>query len=180
MLTVLQKTGKTKYKKPSIVWLCKCDCGTIKEVSAAELACCKSCGCLRTKSMATFGERNKGRSPPCTLPPGESTLRTLYACYKKSAKKRSYLWDIEPKDFRRLIAEPCHYCGSPPSQVCKDRHRIEGNITYNGIDRVDNTKGYTTENSVPCCYICNRAKDTMTKETFANWIRRVYHKVCFE
>lgn len=36
---------------------------------------------------------------------------------------------------------------------------------YNGIDRLDNTKGYTPENSVACCKHCNSLKgDRLTPE----------------
>jgi hypothetical protein len=36
-------------------------------------------------------------------------------------------------------------------------------IEYNGIDRVDNEKGYLVENCVPCCFTCNSLKKSVTK-----------------
>lgn len=39
-------------------------------------------------------------------------------------------------------------------------------LTYNGIDRLDNSKGYTIDNSVACCSKCNIAKGTDTKEEY--------------
>jgi len=42
-----------------------------------------------------------------------------------------------------------------------------------GVDRVDNTKGYTKENCVPCCKICNRLKSDLTKEEFEEYQKRV-------
>lgn len=173
MLEVLYKTNKKKYAKGSAVWLCKCDCGNTKELSSAELSHARSCGCIRQKNMETFGQRNKGKSPVCTLPLGESARRSLYAIYKKSAKKRNIPFSLFEPEFRTLISGNCHYCGSLPSQVHKDRHRANGDILYNGIDRTDNTVGYTTINCVPCCKICNRAKDTMTQADFFAWVKRV-------
>jgi hypothetical protein len=38
---------------------------------------------------------------------------------------------------------------------------------------VDNTKGYTKENCVPCCKICNRLKSDLTKEEFEEYQKRV-------
>ena len=62
----------------------------------------------------------------------------------------------------------------PRSSTRKEsRRRGNGDYTYNGIDRVDNTRGYTLDNVVPCCFKCNRAKDTMTKEEFLEWVGRV-------
>jgi hypothetical protein len=43
------------------------------------------------------------------------------------------------------VSLPCHYC--------------EGDIGFNiGLDRKDNTVGYSYENVVPCCGICNSTK----------------------
>jgi 5-methylcytosine-specific restriction endonuclease McrA len=171
ILKVLHKTGTTKYKKPSIVYLCECECGVRKEYSAAELSCVKSCGCLRKKNLETFGDRNKGNQPVTTLPPGESTYRTLLARYKQSAKKRRIDFNLDEETFRKTTKMDCYYCGSSPNAVLKDRHRSEGDITYNGIDRVDNEKSYSENNIVPCCSRCNRAKDTMTLTEYKEWLR---------
>ena len=35
--------------------------------------------------------------------------------------------------------------------------------------------GYIKSNCVPCCYICNRAKNILSREDFLNWIKRVYN-----
>lgn len=50
-----------------------------------------------------------------------------------------------------------------------------GAYTYNGIDRVDNNKGYTITNSVPCCKDCNFAKRDMTHDEFIAWVTRVFN-----
>lgn len=43
-----------------------------------------------------------------------------------------------------IVSKPCIYCG--------DTNRI-------GCDRIDNTKGHTKDNVVPCCYECNCARN---------------------
>lgn len=43
--------------------------------------------------------------------------------------------------------------------------------TYNGIDRVNNDIGYIKNNCIPCCKICNRAKNSMSYDDFLNWIK---------
>jgi hypothetical protein len=45
----------------------------------------------------------------------------------------------------------------------------------NGIDRVDNTKGYSVDNCVPCCRRCNVAKADMTPDQFLGWASLVAH-----
>lgn len=37
---------------------------------------------------------------------------------------------------------------------------------YNGVDRVDNTKGYTLENCVTCCAEANYAKRALSYADF--------------
>lgn len=48
-------------------------------------------------------------------------------------------WMVE-----NILTKPCVYCG--------DTHRI-------GCDRIDNTKGHTKDNVVPCCIECNTARN---------------------
>ena len=73
--------------------------------------------------------------------------------YKFNAKKRGYGWALKDTTVYELFKQPCHYCG------------ITDKI---GIDRVDNSKGYTIENAVPCCSPCNKMKGTMLVEEFKN------------
>lgn len=44
---------------------------------------------------------------------------------------------------------------------------------YNGIDRMDNSKGYVDGNVLPCCSICNHAKHVMNYDDFISWINRI-------
>ena len=51
-LTILEDSGKRKLKTgggPRIIWLCRCDCGNLKEVFTSRLTSgtTRSCGCLR-------------------------------------------------------------------------------------------------------------------------------------
>ena len=73
-------------------------------------------------------------------------LKKYFKQYISGALKRNYAMDLQFDDFEELVKKPCYYCD----------YKIDDEI--NGIDRVDNTKGYTKENCVPCCEICNRIK----------------------
>lgn len=56
----------------------------------------------------------------------------------------------------------------------KSRERMNGEFISNGIDRIDNNRGYVKENCVPCCKTCNYAKRKMDLLTFKEWARRLY------
>jgi hypothetical protein len=66
--------------------------------------------------------------------------------YVKGAYERGYSMELQFEDFKEMVLKPCYYCTS----------RKENEV--NGIDRVDNSKGYTKENCVSCCQTCNRMK----------------------
>lgn len=69
-----------------------------------------------------------------------------YKDYILSASKRGYCMELQFDDFKILVVSPCYYCKSQKENE------------LNGIDRVDNSKGYTKENCVACCEVCNRMK----------------------
>jgi hypothetical protein len=80
-------------------------------------------------------------------------------------------------ELHSLITSNCHYCGALPSNAMKDtRNKDKTPFIYNGIDRVDNTLGYTLLNSVSCCKRCNIAKNDMTYNDFINLCKRIANK----
>jgi len=103
----------------------------------------------RAKKLA----REYTRAHRCT-PKGmlSSTLR--------NAKKRSLVFELTLEDFIQFFWEkPCHYCGE--TNECS------------GVDRVDNSLGYTLVNSVPCCKTCNLMKYHYTADTFLSKCRQI-------
>lgn len=92
--------------------------------------------------------------------------------YMGHALRRGYDWLLSREDAECLIARDCFYCGGKPSNTKITKNTIKP-FKYNGIDRVDNTKGYSSSNVVPCCRVCNRAKETMTTAEFFDWAERL-------
>lgn len=155
------------YDKAKSLWMCQCECGNITYVRSNQLAKgkIKSCGCLFR------GPRFSKRKP------NNQTLKmTLFKRYKASAKIRKKEFNISEDVFEKLIMNNCHYCGSIPLSYHKRFINYDKNFRYNGIDRIDNTKGYIDGNCVTCCEICNKAKSEMSVEDFKNWIKRIYDK----
>lgn len=109
----------------------------------------------------------------------EMRLSYLMNLKKKTATKRGLEWSLSLEQFEKLVFSNCHYTGRPPSttvNVFKNMslhadHLEHGIITYNGIDRVDPSKGYTIDNCVPCCYDANSAKMAMTADQFKAFIK---------
>jgi 5-methylcytosine-specific restriction endonuclease McrA len=97
----------------------------------------------------------------------------IYTQYKSKCRRRGLTFNLDKDYFIKLLKDNCAYCGNPPSNVLK-ASEYTGTALYNGIDRVDNSRGYEIDNVVACCETCNRAKLKMTKEEFLSWIDRVY------
>jgi len=82
----------------------------------------------------------------------------IYRRYKRGAADRGYTFNLTKQQFELLINKDCAYCGKAPNK-------------YNGVDRVDNSQGYTYENVVPCCSICNLMKRSLTVHGFIQHVR---------
>lgn len=106
--------------------------------------------------------------------PGHAAITRLMATYRWNARVKGIPFDLPREFFSVIVQLPCHYCGAPPAAIKRGKD-IWSPLTYNGIDRVDNLLGYTTENSVPCCKMCNTAKQAHTLEEFLDWVQRIYH-----
>lgn len=150
-------------------WKCKCICGVIKTLRSSWLTTggSKSCGCKKFESMAKTN----------TLPNNKSQKNRILRTYKGHATSRNLEFKLTNKEFEELIVKECHYCGIQPSNIKNPESTNKyGNITpfrYNGIDRVDSSVGYTIENCVPCCKLCNRSKGELPLNEWIEWIGRL-------
>ena len=168
-LTVLGR-AENKYQRGrnAAHWWCQCECGSEFTVAGEHLRSGKtrSCGCLQ-RDIA--GKLNR-------LPEGEAAFNAMARRTKHQARTRGLEWNLTDKQVRRLTKQPCHYCGTKPSQVYSGKN-LNGTYIYNGLDRTDNTKGYTIDNVVPCCGTCNHAKSVMTIKEFGLWVERLYARL---
>jgi hypothetical protein len=90
------------------------------------------------------------------------TTNGKYMASRFTAKKRGLDFTLTLQEFEKLILNDCCYwCGGPLPK------------TRGGLDRMDNTKGYTPENSIPCCWICNVMKGSMTSEEFIEQCKKI-------
>jgi hypothetical protein len=84
--------------------------------------------------------------------------------YRAQAKARGLSFKLTRKRFDALVLDSCFYCGLPPNPI-------------NGIDRVDNTRGYSINNVVTACKQCNWAKVDLTQRDFISWVKRVAERL---
>lgn len=164
ILTVLRRAGTYIQRNGHTVpkWLVRCDCGKEKVVIHLTAKNIKhhSCGCTNWNQ----------------LPSGVAAMNDLYSKIRAGARKRKYCWELTKEQFREITSSNCSYCGIKPSQVCRAIGAKSDDYIYNGIDRVDNSKGYTIDNVVPCCGRCNGAKSVYSIDEFKEWISVVYHR----
>lgn len=163
-LTVISKTENIGRR---IAWICICDCGREKTVIGEGLTQGKtrSCGCLRDDTEI-IDRRNGIHST------ADSCAYQVYKSYQHNAKLRTRNFSLAFDDFKRLTSSDCFYCGTPPKQIFKGTKNGESYF-YNGIDRKNNAVGYEIENCIPCCSLCNTAKNTTTYEDFISWLDRI-------
>lgn len=145
---------------------CKCDCGKETLVRNSTLKNkVRSCGCLGRENLVKV---NKLR----TIPDNHAIKTELYLEYKRTDKRSRYLeFNLEREEFVKFITSNCYYCGIEPNTRKVKRGQV---FMWNGIDRIDSSKGYTKENCVTCCKDCNRAKWQMSQEEFKLFIKRAY------
>lgn len=157
-LVVIERAGSIRKHA---AWLCECDCGNKTIVSGVPLrdGRTQSCGCIKEEWLGK-------------LPEGEAAFHSLLDNYKRNAEKRDISFDLSEEEFRALTEQDCHYCGSHPLAIHKSSG-CNGSYIYNGIDRIDNDRGYTQDNCVPCCKFCNRAKGWDSTEEFLAYLDRV-------
>lgn len=157
------------------VWKCKCSCGEYCFVRTTKLTkenpqnCCKKC------SDKKFSQNN-------ILEDYGSIKNRVYRRYKKGAKNRNYIFNLSFKYFTTLLNQDCYYCGAKPVPYDEDKFYYNGLQPFkrNGIDRKDNTKGYTIENCVSCCKQCNTIKMNLSYDDFLEKIKSIYNNLIKE
>ena len=140
---------------------CVCDCGnkSITRISCLQQGSSTSCGCLGKEKRLAANTGNTYRR----LALGVGCRNRLFSRYGKDAERRGLSFNLSVERFAELTASNCFYCDRKPASSLKAAHGY-GAYIYNGIDRVDNSLGYTVENCVPCCKNCNAIKNGITKE----------------
>lgn len=171
-LTVLKVLPINNYKE--ITYLCECVCGKEVNVKPWSLASknTQSCGCLVSEISSIIGKNN-------VLKNGNSSENRVYNSYRKAAKNRNYTFELTKEECKKYFSSNCYYCNDAPKRTTKLSSTLSPSFTFNGIDRLDNLKGYTLNNCVSCCTECNKAKGVMSANQFKEWVKKVYQNFIY-
>lgn len=150
-------------------WEYVCDCGKTGIATIQQIQKFKSCGCAGTEYRSL---RMKGIN---TKSNGIAAKNSIYNSYVQRSRKKKIQFAIAKEEFYELIGSNCHYCGCSPRNTTDTlgQKTMNGHINYNGLDRVNNNLGYTLDNIVTCCEICNKAKRDLTYTEFMEWIQQI-------
>lgn len=170
-LTILRRVeSKLRPDKKGYIQMIEvgCECGNKKIIQTTNVTHGKtlSCGCLR-KDPAYFNSK---------YAKGSTGLNRLYASYRVGSINRLLPFDLTLNQFKDITGQACHYCGSPPKHLASTGN-AHSNYIYNGIDRVNNSEGYTIDNCLPCCIFCNKAKFTKSYAEFLEWVENLADNV---
>lgn len=98
-----------------------------------------------------------------------------YGTLVANAKARNIIVEITQDKFFEIASKNCHWCDEPPSIKLPPKE-WQRSVLLSGVDRIDNHSGYTVENSVACCYNCNRAKSDLPLDKWYYWIKKIGEK----
>lgn len=152
-----QETVKSRFWR----WLCQCDCGKMVTQDVSQIL------------------RGSQRCPDCarkfvgeqiTLPNQMSAWRRHIRLTRRNARDAGRPFTLTERDVVRICTQPCAYCGQLP---CRDSL----GLVRNGIDRVDNSKGYTLDNVVTACTTCNIMKQDLSHVAFIDHIKRILNRI---
>jgi hypothetical protein len=85
---------------------------------------------------------------------------------KSRSKTSGHCWRISKKLYLKLLQNPCFYCGVSLSSE-----------TGSGLDRIDNKKGYLSDNVLPCCWWCNRVRSNVFSVKEMKLLGKVISKI---
>lgn len=157
-IIVIKEEGRNEKQS---WWRCKCSCGREEVFTRQTLN-------KEFRSACRFCQQRGGIGKYSVMTRMESFLRHIHHQYKEASKAKGRDFELEVEDFK-VILDACYYCGEKPSRRYK-----KTNIFYNGLDRMNNKKGYVKGNVVSCCWRCNKIKLDNDCNYFLDVIKKVY------
>ncbi len=161
-LSKTRERDNTQYQARSINEQLCLGCGIeikeyIKGVKGHLVQRCNSC-----YEQLRKVENERDRSSRNYNQESKNSLDDYYNEYYRNAIKRNLQYLIDRQNFKDTVMKPCYYCG----EVKENEVR--------GIDRIDSSRGYTVENIVACCSMCNTMKNEFTINDFLEKIKQIH------
>lgn len=171
--TTIQQKDRLRVK----YWFnCNCDCGNTTLVTktclVSKIGGTRSCGCSKINGWKISAAKQKGIARPfMQKPDGISIVHSSYLAYKAGSLKREIPFILPEEEFTTLTTRNCHYCNSEPKIFKKSDSFTTRKM--NGIDRINSSLGYTIDNCVPCCKICNYMKQELSEVEFYEHMEKI-------
>ena len=89
-------------------------------------------------------KKNRDQRKETALMNSDYNAKLVFDRYRIRSPKRGLVFELTLEDFKIASKKPCYYCNEKYDSI--------------GFDRLDSEIGYTVENSVPCCAMCNMMK----------------------
>jgi len=87
-------------------------------------------------------------------------IEYAFGNYKRTAELKQKVFELTKEEFIDIVNKNCEYCG-----IIQEKG-------FNGVDRLNSTIGYITDNCASCCAMCNYMKGCLDKNIF---LQRVEH-----
>lgn len=114
----------------------------------------------RVEHILTHTGKINGNSYPEAFP---NIVSGNYTSFQRNALERNLDFHLTELEFEQIVTQNCYLCGKEPGS----HHR-------NGVDRYDNSLGYTLENARPCCSTCNLLKNRFHYEDMMKKFAQIY------
>lgn len=136
-LTVVSRAENTKYGHPR--WKCRCDCGNMPVVSGNDLrrGHTESCGCLQKERTSLYNRDNQANYGD-----GDTRLYTIWQGIKaRTSNPNTYA-------YKNYGERGIMICGEWDNSFQKFKQWAleRGYQEHLTIDRIDNNKGYSSDN----------------------------------
>ena len=116
-----------------------------------------SCGCRHINFI-----RNYNRTKPMNPDRAKISEYKVAIC---EARMRKLEFSLSYEEWLNVVTQNCYFCGRLPYQIGRNQSKnIPLTFLKNGIDRFENSIGYTIENSRTCCKYCNFFKANRSYE----------------
>jgi hypothetical protein len=174
-LVIASNTGNKYEKKNVFLYECVCDCGstTIVRGDALKSGNTASCGCL-AKERRAEGKRKKILEERGGIGPIPALF---FNRLKQDARERDLTCELTLAEFVDISTSDCYSCGQIDTKNQVQYRSNKKSVRYtwkaNGLDRIDNSRGYDIYNILPCCKRCNQARNDMSIALFFDLVRRI-------
>lgn len=158
-LTALERVENDRNKNTQFRFRCLCGNEVVALSGNVRTGKTKSCGCLQAENYENH-----------RIEPGKASFNRVINQYKNNARIKNLEWSLSRELIEEVMTGLCFYCGTPPK---REESGPNGSFVYNGLDRIDSSRGYIPSNVVPCCWNCNRMKGDMAFGEFLNHVYEI-------